>query len=76
MKRYTQSDLQKMYIEPSEGLKNYIHEEISSLQINKQEEKIVKKKRPFSFVHAIAIFLVLVALVYAVTEVYHQISIN
>lgn len=76
MKRYTQSELQKMYIEPSEELKDRIHQEISSLPIKEQEEKIVKKKLSFSFVTVIAILLALVAVAYAATEVYHQIIVN
>ena len=76
MKRYTQSELQKMYMEPSEELKNRIHQEISSLPIKEQEEKIMKKKLSFSFVTVIAILLVLVAVAYAATEVYHRIRIN
>ena len=76
MKHYMQSELQKMYMEPSEGLKDRIHQEISSLPIREQEEKIVKKKLSFSFVSVIAILLVLVAVAYAATEVYHRISVN
>ena len=76
MKRYTQSELQKMYMEPSEELKNRIHQEISSLPIKEQEEKIVKKKLSFSFVTVIAILLILVAVAYAATEVYHRITVN
>ena len=76
MKQYTQSELQKMYMEPSEELKDRIHREISSLLIWEQEEKIVKKKLSFSFVSVIAILLILVAVAYAATEVYHRISIN
>ena len=76
MTRYTQSELQKMYMEPSEELKDRIHQEISSLPIKEQEEKIVKKKLSFSFVTVIAILLVLVAVAYAATEVYHRISVN
>ena len=76
MKQYTQSELQKMYMEPSEGLKDRIHQEISSLPIREQEEKIVKKKLSFSFVSAIAILLLLAAVAYAATEVYHRISVN
>ena len=45
MKQYTQSELQKMYMEPSEELKDRIHQEISSLPIKEQEENIVKKKQ-------------------------------
>ena len=44
MKRYTQSDLRKIFEEPSQDLKERIHQEISSLPIKEQEEKIVKKK--------------------------------
>lgn len=76
MKQYTQSELQKMYMEPSEELKDRIHQEISSLPIKEQEENIVKKKLSFSFVSVIAILLALVAVAYAATEVYHRISIN
>lgn len=76
MKQYTQSELQKMYMEPSEELKDRIHQEISSLPIKEQEENIVKKKLSFSFVSVIAILLVLVAVAYAATEVYHRIRIN
>ena len=76
MKQYTQSELQKMYMEPSEELKDRIHQEISSLPIKEQEEKIVKKKLSFSFVSVIAILLALVAVAYAATEVYHRISVN
>ena len=76
MKQYTQSELQKMYMEPSEELKDCIHQEISSLPIKEQEENIVKKKLSFSFVSVIAILLVLVAVAYAATEVYHRIRIN
>ena len=76
MKQYTQSELQKMYMEPSEELKNRIHQEISSLPIKEQEEEIVKKKLSFSFVSVIAILLALVAVAYAATEVYHRISVN
>ena len=76
MKRYTQSELQKIYMEPSDELKNRIHQEISSLPIKEQEEKIVKRKLSFSFVSAIAILLALVAVAYAATEVYHRISVN
>ncbi len=76
MKRYTQSELQKMYMDPSEELKERIHQEISSLPIKEQEEKIVKKKLSFSLVSVIAIVLVLVAAAYAATEVYHRISVN
>ena len=76
MKQYTQSELQKMYMEPSEELKDRIHQEISSLPIKEQEEKIVKKKLSFSFVTVIAILLILVAVAYAATEVYHRISVN
>ncbi len=76
MKQYTQSELQKMYMEPSEELKNRIHQEISSLPIREQEEKIVKQKLSFSFVSAIAILLLLAAVAYAATEVYHRISVN
>lgn len=76
MKRYTQSELQKMYMDPSEELKDRIHQEISSLPIKEQEEKIVKKKLSFSFVTVIAILLILVAVAYAATEVYHRISVN
>ena len=76
MKQYTQSELQKMYMEPSEELKDRIHQEISSLPIKEQEENIVKKKLSFSFVSVIAILLVLVAVAYAATEVYHRILIN
>ncbi len=76
MKRYTQSELQKMYMEPSEELKDRIHREISSLPIREQEEEIVKKKLSFSFVSVIAILLALVAVAYAATEVYHRISVN
>ncbi len=76
MKQYTQSELQKMYMEPSEELKDRIHQEISSLPIREQEEEIVKKKLSFSFVTVIAILLVLVAVAYAATEVYHRISVN
>ena len=76
MKQYTQSELQKMYMEPSEELKNRIHQEISSLPIREQEENIVKRKLSFSFVSVIAILLVLVAVAYAATEVYHRITVN
>ncbi len=76
MKQYTQSELQKMYMEPSEELKDRIHQEISSLPIKEQEENIVKKKLSFSFVSVIAILLILVAVAYAATEVYHRIRIN
>ena len=76
MKQYTQSELQKMYMEPSEELKNRIHQEIFSLPIKEQEEEIVKKKLSFSFVSVIAILLALVAVAYAATEVYHRISVN
>ena len=76
MKQYTQSELQKMYMEPSEELKDRIHQEISSLPIKEQEEEIVKKKLSFSFVSVIAILLALVAVAYAATEVYHRISVN
>lgn len=76
MKRYTQSELRKMYMEPSAELKDCIHQEISSLPIKEQEEKIVKKKLSFSFVSIIAILIVLVAVAYAATEVYNRISIN
>ena len=65
-----------MYMEPSEELKDRIHQEISSLPIKEQEENIVKKKLSFSFVSVIAILLVLVAVAYAATEVYHRIRIN
>lgn len=71
MKQYTQSELQKMYMEPSEELKDRIHQEISSLPIKAQKEEIVKKKLSFSFVIVIAILLVLVAVAYAATEVFH-----
>ena len=76
MKQYTQSELQKMYMEPSEELKDRIHQEISSPPIKEQEEEIVKKKLSFSFVSVIAILLALVAVAYAATEVYHRISVN
>lgn len=76
MKQYTQSELQKMYMEPSEELKDRIHQEISSLPIKEQEEEIVKKKLSFSFVSVIAILLALVAVAYGATEVYHRISVN
>ena len=76
MKRYTQCELRKMYMEPSAELKDRIHQEISSLPIKEQEEKIVKKKLSFSFVSIIAILIVLVAVAYAATEVYNRISIN
>ena len=76
MKRYTQSDLRKMYMEPSEELKERIHREISSLPIREQEEKTVKKKLSFSFVSVVAILFALIAVAYAATEVYHRISVN
>ena len=76
MKQYTHSELQKMYMEPSEELKDRIHQEISSLPVKEQEEEIVKKKLSFSFVSVIAILLALVAVAYAATEVYHRISVN
>ena len=44
MKSYTQSELRKMYMKPSEELKDRIHQEISSLPVKEQEEEIVKKK--------------------------------
>jgi len=76
MKRYTQSELLKMYMEPSEELNTRIHQEISSLPLKEQEGNIVKKKLSFSFVTVIAILLVLVAVAYAATEVYHRITVN
>ena len=57
MKRFTQSDLRRMYETPPRELTEQIHETISSLPVHGQEEKIVKKKLSFSVIAAAALMI-------------------
>ena len=65
MKRYTRSDLQQMYENPSQELTDCIHQAIISLPAQKQEEVIVKKKVSFSIVFVFIILFALAAVAYA-----------
>ena len=68
MKRFTQSDLRRMYETPPRELTEQIHETISSLPVHGQEEKIVKKKLSFSVIAAAALMIVLMATALAATN--------
>ncbi len=68
MKRFTQSDLRKVYETPPQDLAAHIHETISSLPVRVQEEKIVKKKLSFSVVFVVILLFMLMATALAVTN--------
>jgi len=60
MKRFTQSDLRKMYEAPPRELTEQIHETISSLPVHRQEEKTMNKKLRISIIVAAALVIVLI----------------
>lgn len=74
MKRYTRHDLQKMYEEASQELTELIHQKISSLPDQTQEEPVVKKKLSFSAAGIIAIVIALMAAAYAATALYRVVT--
>ena len=60
MKRFTQSDLRKMYEAPPQELTEQIHEAIFSLPVHRQEEKTMNKKLRISIIVAAALVIVLI----------------